>query len=107
LEVDELPRNVQVSSQVRHNIAKAVKEAVCNAIKHAHASEISLSVTFQKPELTICVKDNGIGFKVEDYEAARNGLRSIEHRMDNVGGNCRIESRPEQGTSIRMQLNLN
>ena len=106
LEMDELPRNVQVSSHVRHNIAKVVKEAVHNAVKHAHASEISLSLTFQKPELIICVKDNGIGFKIEENAAAGNGLRDIERRMDNVGGRCQIESHAGQGTSIRIQLNL-
>ena len=107
LELDELPRNVQVSSQVRHNIAMVVKEAVHNVVKHAHASEMSLNMTFQKPELTICVKDNGIGFKVDEHETTGgNGLRNMRRRTDNIGGRFQIESHAGQGTSIQIQLNL-
>jgi signal transduction histidine kinase len=107
LKMDELPRNVPVSSQVRHNIAMAVKEATHNAVKHAHASEITLRMTFEKPELTICIDDNGVGFKTDGSgPAAGKGLNNIQQRMANVGGSCHIESHPGRGTSIQMQLKL-
>jgi len=107
LEMDELPRNVQVSSQVRHNIVLAVREAAHNAIKHAGASEITLCMTFKKPELIICVSDNGVGFKAgEDELVAGNGLNNIKSRLANIGGRCQIESLIGRGTSIQMHLNL-
>lgn len=105
LEMDELPRNVQVSSQVRHNIAIAVKEAAQNAVKHSQASEITLHMTFKKPELTICVNDNGVGFHVNG-EAAGNGLNNMKRRLAAIGGRCVIESHAGRGTSIQMQLIL-
>ena len=39
----DLPHEVQVSSQTRHNISMAVKEAVHNIIKHAKASEVTIA----------------------------------------------------------------
>src|SRR5258708_32632552 len=42
LHMEDLPREIQVSSQTRHNIAMAVKEAVHNVIKHAGAAEIAI-----------------------------------------------------------------
>ena len=107
LELDELPRNVPVSSQVRHNIAMAVKEAAHNAVKHAHASEITLRMTFEKPLLKICIDDNGVGFQPADGEpGAGNGLDNLKRRLANIGGHCRIESRIRQGTSVQMQVDL-
>ena len=61
--VAELPRDFQVSSHVRHNLIMAVKEAVHNAIKHAKASELSVSLGWQGTTLTIRVQDGGCGFQ--------------------------------------------
>ena len=44
--VQNLPHEVQVSSQTRHNISLAVKEAVHNIIKHAHAPEVAIRMEF-------------------------------------------------------------
>ncbi len=46
LEVPELPGPIALSSQVRHNLIMAVKEGLHNIIKHAHASEVHLRITF-------------------------------------------------------------
>ena len=105
--MDDMPRNIQVSSQVRHNVAMAVKEAAHNAIKHARASEITLRMTYQKPELAVCIKDNGVGFNASESEpAAGNGLHNLKRRLTNIGGSCSIESHLGRGTTIQMRLTL-
>ncbi|HEY1789810.1 MAG TPA: ATP-binding protein [Verrucomicrobiae bacterium] len=107
LEVDELPRNVQVSSQIRHNIAMAIKESAHNAIKHAGASEITLCVTYKKPELMICLSDNGVGFKPNTGEGATgHGLNNIRRRTAKIGARCQIESQPGKGTSVQVSIKL-
>jgi signal transduction histidine kinase len=106
LELDELPRNVHVSSQIRHNIAMAVKEAVHNAVKHSLATEITLRMSFKKPELIICVHDNGTGFKADDETVPGHGLKNIKRRLANIGAHCQIDSRDGNGTSIQMQIEL-
>ena len=55
LHVGELPRDIEISSQTRHNISMAVQEAVHNVIKHAHASQITAHVTFSDMVLTVSV----------------------------------------------------
>ncbi|HTB83064.1 MAG TPA: sensor histidine kinase [Candidatus Sulfotelmatobacter sp.] len=106
-EIDELPADVQVASQIRHNFAMAVKEATHNAVKHARPSEVILRITFNRPELTICLKDNGVGFKVDaEAKTSGNGLNNIKNRLASIGATCQVESQPGQGTSILMQLQL-
>jgi signal transduction histidine kinase len=49
LDVPDLPQNVTLNSHIRHNLIMAVKEALHNVIKHAHASEIRFGIAFGMP----------------------------------------------------------
>jgi signal transduction histidine kinase len=104
-DVLDLPQNVQVSSQTRHNIALAVKEAVHNAIKHAQASEVSVRAGFTEQLLTLSIEDSGCGFRPNDT-AAGHGLTNMKRRLESIGGNCAIESEPRKGTRVRLSLAL-
>jgi len=107
LEILDLPENIHVSSQVRHNIAMAVKEATHNVIKHAGATEITLGVVLENGELRVCIKDNGAGFdpaKLED--SFGNGLNNMKRRLADIGGSCTIESQLDQGAVVHLRLKL-
>jgi len=99
----DLPRGVPVSSQTRHNISMAVKEAVHNVIKHAKASEVSIHVVFNENLLTVSVQDNGCGFQ-PGGSFAGNGLTNMKRRLEEVSGSCIIESLPGHGTTVRMRV---
>jgi signal transduction histidine kinase len=104
-EIPALPREIQVSSQTRHNISMAVKEAVHNAIKHANSTELILRVAIDEGLLTVCVQDNGRGFRTEG-RLGGSGLANMKQRMEAVGGDCLVESQSGQGTSVRLSLKI-
>ena len=58
-EVPALP----LIAEVRHNLFMVVKEALHNVLKHAHASEVRLSLKLHEGLLELRVEDNGRGFK--------------------------------------------
>ncbi|MDB6111133.1 MAG: Integral rane sensor signal transduction histidine kinase [Pedosphaera sp.] len=101
--LQELPREIQVSSQTRHNISMGVKEAVHNVIKHAKASEVTIRMTFKTGLLTVGVQDNGCGFQMGE-PLAGNGLTNMKARLKELGGDCLIESQPGKGTTVEMRL---
>lgn len=101
--VPELPHEVQVSSQTRHNISMAVKEAVHNIIKHGQATEVSMRLAFADGFLDVWVEDNGVGFEPEGRPGGY-GLTNMKKRLANIGGHCFIESQPGKGTTVRMRL---
>jgi hypothetical protein len=103
LSVAELPRDLQISSSVRHNLSMTAKEAVHNVIKHAGGSEITLKVTFQDRLITILIQDNGCGFDPAGGQAG-HGLTNMKQRMNDIGGECAIESSRGQGTMVRLRL---
>ncbi len=103
--VQNLPHEVQVSSQTRHNISLAVKEAVHNIIKHAGSPEVSIRVEFTDGCLDVSVQDSGGGFKSHE-KISGNGLSNMKQRLQNIGGSCSIESAPGRGTTVRLRLKI-
>jgi signal transduction histidine kinase len=101
----DLPHEVQVSSQTRHNISLAVKEAVHNIIKHAKASEVTIRMVFTDGELDISIQDDGSGFQPAN-NLAGHGLSNMRQRLQKIGGRCLVESNPGHGTTVRMHLRI-
>ena len=98
-----LPHEIQASSQTRHNINMAVKEAVHNVIKHSGASEITVRMTYAEGVLNISIVDNGAGFQANS-KVAGHGLSNMKQRLANIGGSCFIESTPGKGTTVLIRL---
>jgi signal transduction histidine kinase len=98
-----LPPEVQLSSQLRHNLCMAVKEAFHNVIKHSRATEVSMRMTFANQELEISIQDNGAGFDPAD-KTDGNGLVNMKQRLGNIGGQCLIDGQGGKGTNIRFRL---
>jgi signal transduction histidine kinase len=103
-----------LSSQLRHHLLLAVHEAFTNALKHSHATQISVLVNYDGSALEIVVSDNGDGFDTSvinstggDFRTATgNGLRNMSRRLADIGGRCIIESQAGQGVKIRFVLPL-
>src|SRR5262249_51047492 len=94
----------EVSTDVRHNLFLAVKEALNNIVKHAHASEAWLRVGAPNGALQIVIEDNGCGFDRPREDALSDGLRNMRQRLAEIGGECRIESKVGAGTKVTLQL---
>jgi signal transduction histidine kinase len=97
----ELP----LSTAERHNLFMAVKEALNNVIKHAGATEVRISLAVTDTKLTITIIDNGRGFVPDAPHAAGNGLDNMKQRLERIGGRLRLESKPGDGTTVRMEAN--
>lgn len=103
LEIPETPPGIPLGSQVRHNLLMAVKEAIHNVIKHAHATEVRLRIAFEASALSISIHDDGCSFD----PAARtpgHGLSNLKRRLHASGGSLTIESRLGAGTTVFLRL---
>lgn len=94
-----VPAQRPVTSEVRHNITLAVKEALHNAIKHSGGTETGVRIEFEEPHLNISITDNGHGFDASQATHG-NGLKNMRRRMESVGGAVSIHSTPGHGTTV-------
>lgn len=86
---------------------RIMQEALNNSIKHAHASRITLSMTYQPDELTLTITDDGQGFDLRDLEnraleESGAGLRTMQRRAELIGGTCHLRSEAGRGTCITL-----
>lgn len=105
--VSELPQKPQISSQTRHNLSMAVKEAVNNVIKHASASEVIVRIELAGHGLDVSVSDDGCGFEISEQLSTGNGLTNMKRRLQEIGGSCVIESERGKGTTIHLCMTVN
>lgn len=91
---------------VRRGLLLAVKEALNNAAKHSHASELKLRIHPVGQHLRVRVEDDGVGFDLDASDPSRNGLRNMRDRMREIGGKCHIQSTPGGGCTIEFQVPL-
>ncbi len=89
----------------RHGVFLAAREALNNVVKHSGATEVKLAITITENLLDIRIEDNGCGFE-PDYATGGNGLGNLKQRMQEAGGDCRIETFRAQGTTVFLTLPL-
>lgn len=94
----------ELSTDVRHNLFLAVKEALHNVVRHAQATEVWLRARVTPDALELSIEDNGRGFAAAPDDALADGLRNMRQRLAELGGECRIESRPGAGTKVNLRL---
>jgi signal transduction histidine kinase len=94
-----------VSGQVRHHLFLAVKEALNNAVRHGGATEIAFRVRLLEDRMQISISDNGAGFDLSGRSNG-HGLVNLRNRLENLSGQCEINSAPGAGTTVSLQLPL-
>jgi signal transduction histidine kinase len=104
-----------LTSEVRHNLFLAFKEALHNVVKHSAASEVRIRLTPQTAWFELAVEDNGRGFTPDNRNqpandpgriVSGNGLENMTRRLAEINGRCDIRSAPGQGTQVMFTVQL-
>lgn len=94
-----------VPAGVNRALVSILREIVSNIIRHAGASEAGFACSLADDMLTIMIRDNGLGFDIQDNALQGNGLRNIRKRLDEVGGSLRADVKGD-GMVIRIEVPL-
>jgi len=95
--------------ELQVTLYRSARELLMNAVKHARASNVTVSVSRLGGNIHIMVGDDGAGFDaaaLETRAAAGFGLLSIRERLACLGGQIAIDSEPGRGTSILLRAPL-
>lgn len=85
-------------------VFRIVQEVLNNAIKHAQATAIGITLSYHSGQLQLNITDNGIGFNLAEIQAGQMGmgLQNIHKRAVLIGGQTTINSAPGEGTHIHV-----
>jgi signal transduction histidine kinase len=100
---DTVP-DIPLTNEQRRNLYLVTKEALNNAMKHARATLVKLSVEITAGQIVFTVADNGCGLPDGAGKPNCNGLKNMRKRMEDIGGNISMESNPH-GLTVRYALN--
>lgn len=84
--------------EIEETLLRIAQEAVNNVLKHAQASQLTLTLTYLAPAVTLCVKDNGRG--LGEKSGRGFGLLSMQERAERCGGRLEIRQPAGGGTEI-------
>ena len=89
------------------NLLLVAREAIRNAVIHAHPAEISVRLRYDPAEVSLEVSDNGTGFAPEaPRENGHYGIVGMKERVEQSGGIFQLCSAPGQGTRVTARLPL-
>ena len=98
---EALPELPAATSLALYRIAQ---EALTNARRHASADHVRLNLEMDDGQLVLRIEDDGSGFDSSARELNRHGLAGIAHRIQMLGGQLTIDSKPGQGTCIEARV---
>lgn len=101
LEHDMRDEPVRPDSIVEYGIFMIAREAMHNAISHAHAAHIDIELTLSSNRVRLLVRDDGVGFDAEPgYRPGHLGLIGMQERARWIDAELTIDSAPGRGTAI-------
>jgi signal transduction histidine kinase len=96
--------NIAFPVDEQESVLRIAREALTNAVRHSHASQITISVSGPSPR-TLRVCDNGIGFDPDEAAETQRGfgLISMRERAESLGASFAVQSTPGTGTTLEIR----
>lgn len=96
--------DIKINALQNRNIYLITKESLQNIIKHSNASKVEITINMVETSFLLKIKDNGKGFPSSSISG--NGLGNMNLRAQQINGNLQIESNPNQGVLINLEVDL-
>ncbi|GMT49293.1 MAG: hypothetical protein IEMM0008_0832 [bacterium] len=96
----------KLSSKVKFNLYRIIGEWLTNILRHSNATKVDLSFALEDNRVLIIIQDNGKGFNRKKGLSNGSGLKNIQHRVSDIGGEVSISSEPGEGSILKITLPL-
>jgi len=111
LEGTEIRFHLDVKGRVRQlpydtqaNVFVIAREAMSNAVNHAHPSRVLVRLTYSARQVELIVEDDGDGFDVKEGMAKQGhwGMAGMRERASHIGATFSVRSSPGAGTKVEL-----
>ena len=106
LRLDKVSEEERLSPDTELALFRVAQEATANAIKHASATSLEVSLSREGNSVILKVSDNGIGFSSRAYAKRGLGLSGMRERLMQVDGSLNIQTVPDLGTTVMARVPL-
>jgi signal transduction histidine kinase len=100
--------DAHLPADVEAELYRIAQEALNNSLKHANANSISVILRSHDYQVEMDIVDDGRGFTTDALDDLGGlGLVSIYERVEALGGQVTITSKPGQGTQVKIKITVN
>jgi signal transduction histidine kinase len=97
----------ELSRTMEDNLLRIGQEAITNAIKHAQANQLRIELSYATDRVTLSVQDDGRGFdNTQQSPNGHFGLVGMRERVSQMSGTLTVNSQPNVGTEILVEVPL-
>ncbi len=98
--------NGSVSPAIVNALYRIVQEALTNISKHAQATAVAVEIETTAEKVRLRIVDNGRGINLDDSSGTGFGLQGMQERVAILGGRFVLETEPEKGCQIQVEVPL-
>jgi PAS domain S-box-containing protein len=94
----------RISPKLKITLFRIIQEQFNNILRHSKAKKVSLAIKHERQKLSLCIKDNGIGFDAT-LKSEGIGLINIKTRASLFNGITKMISSPGKGCELKVEFN--
>jgi signal transduction histidine kinase len=96
----------RLPGETEEALFRIVQEALNNVVKHAQTDQVEVCLELRGETILVTVEDRGVGFDPAGVDSGPShlGLTSMRERVKALGGDLAVESQPQAGTRIRVEI---
>ena len=103
------PAELSLDPKISIFLYRMFQEGINNILKHSEANQVLVGIEEKAHEIVFHLEDNGVGIPKEKlqkllHNSSGNGLKNIKHRCKLIGATFNMESPPNMGTFISINL---
>jgi NarL family two-component system sensor histidine kinase LiaS len=96
----DISRVCNLPKELEQALIRVTQEALANIARHSQATSIEVDLACNSGEVVLTIADNGVGFNPATVKGRGVGLHSMRERIETLGGDFYIESKPGDGTRL-------
>ncbi|MNJ56307.1 Sensor histidine kinase LiaS [compost metagenome] len=91
---------------IENHLFRIIQEAMSNTLRHSKADKMDIRIHQKQDIVKLSLRDNGIGFQLDDKKQASYGLSTMQERVREIGGSIQFITAPGKGTRIEITVPL-
>ncbi|MFK7697513.1 HAMP domain-containing sensor histidine kinase [Paenibacillus sp. HJGM_3] len=100
----DMDERIRLPKGIEDHLFRIVQEALSNTLRHSKATQMELKLLRPSDSIRLSIRDNGVGFELDEGKHASYGLQSIKERVNEIGGTVHFITAPGKGTRIEIRV---
>lgn len=100
----DMDDDLRLLKGVENHIFRIVQESLSNTLRHAKAERMEIRIIQKIDSVRVTLKDDGIGFELNETKQASYGLSTMRERTNELGGTIQYITAPGKGTRIEIVI---